>query len=161
MTKLIAPTAVGDQEKMAIALEQAKLALKNDEVPIGAVVFLGDEIIGVGKNERNASRLATSHAEILAIVEASKKLNDWRLDAELFVTLEPCLMCLGACFNARIKRVVFGAYDTNSNSLASNFCGEHSNTLNHNLEILGGVLEEECSQLLTEYFKKKRIKGSE
>ena len=141
---------------MRLALKQAQVSIKNDEVPIGAVVVKDGKVIARAHNTRNASKNAIEHAELVAISRACKKLNDWRLvGCDLYVTLEPCVMCLGACYNARISNVYFGAYD-----LSGKGCVQLSemvgHTLNHELTICGGVLEKECSQILTEYFKSKR-----
>ena len=141
---------------MRLALKQAQVSCKNDEVPIGAVVVKNGKVIARAHNTRNASRNAVEHAELVAIQRACAKLNDWRLTGcDLYVTLEPCVMCLGACYNARISNVYFGAYD-----LSGKGCVQLSemigHTLNHELNICGGVLEKECSEILTEYFKSKR-----
>lgn len=141
---------------MSLALEQARQAYGRDEVPVGAVVVKNGQVIAVGSNSRNASHSAVEHAELLAIERACKALDDWRLvGCDLYVTLEPCVMCLGACYNARIRTVYFGAYD-----LSGQGCVQLSEaigrTLNHELTIYGGILEQECSDLLTEYFKSKR-----
>lgn len=141
---------------MRLALKQAQVSKKHDEVPIGAVVVRNGVVIARAHNTRNASRNAVEHAELVAIQRACAKLNDWRLTGcDLYVTLEPCVMCLGACYNARISNVYFGAYD-----LSGQGCVQLSemigHTLNHELNICGGVLEKECSEILTEYFKSKR-----
>lgn len=146
-----------EQEKyMLEALEQAKISAAQDEVPIGAVVVKNGEVISRAHNTRNKSRNAVEHAELVAIEQACKELNDWRLvGCDLYVTLEPCVMCLGACYNARISNVYFGAFDLSGNGCVqlSEMIGR---TLNHELTIRGGVLEQECSQILTDYFKSKR-----
>lgn len=145
-----------DEKFMKAAYRQAVLAAKDDEVPVGAVVVKDGKIISRGRNKRNGSRSAIAHAEISAIEKACKKIGDWRLnDCVLYVTLEPCLMCAGACFNARLQKVVFGAYDS-SGSGATAAIGSKNNMLNHNLEFVGGVLAEECSRLLGDYFASKR-----
>lgn len=145
------------QEKlMREALSEAQISLQEDEVPIGAVVVKNGEVIARAHNTRNASRNAVEHAELVAIERACKKLNDWRLTGcDLYVTLEPCVMCLGACYNARISNLYFGAYDVSGNGCVqlSEMIGR---TLNHELTIHGGVLDKECSQILTDYFKSKR-----
>ncbi len=142
---------------MKIALNEAKKALKNDEVPIGAVIVFEGKVIAKSYNKRNKKRLATAHAEITAIEKACKKIGDWRLDGmEMYVTLEPCPMCAGAILNSRIKKVYFGAYETKSGAILSNYKILFGNSLNHNADAEGGVLEEECSALLKEFFKSKR-----
>ena len=141
---------------MRLALKQANVSLKQDEVPIGAVIVKDGVVISRAHNTRNASRNAVEHAELVAIQRACKVMGDWRLaGCDLYVTLEPCVMCLGACYNARISNVYFGAYD-----LSGKGCVQLSemigHTLNHELTLSGGVLEKECSEILTEYFKSKR-----
>ena len=141
---------------MRLALKQAQVSYKNDEVPIGAVVVKDGVVIARAHNTRNASRNACEHAELVARQRACKSVNDWRLTGcDLYVTLEPCVMCLGACYNARISNVYFGAYDLSGKGCValSEMIGH---TLNHELNLLGGILEKECSEILTEYFKSKR-----
>ena len=143
---------------MSLAIEQAKLADEIDEVPVGAIITKGDEIISTAFNKRETGKNALYHAELEAIDKACKALGGWRLwQCELYVTLEPCPMCTGAIINARIPKVIFGAYDKKAGS-----CGSLVNLFdfpyNHKPELIGGVLEEECSQLLSEFFKKLRIR---
>ncbi|MCM1194340.1 MAG: nucleoside deaminase [Corallococcus sp.] len=148
-----------DERFMLEALKQARMSARLDEVPIGAVVVKNGEIIAKARNTRNKSKNAVEHAELVAIRRACKKLGDWRLNGcDLYVTLEPCVMCLGACYNARIANVYFGAYDLSGNGCIhlSEMIGR---TLNHEVNICGGVSEKECSALLTEYFKSKRGNG--
>ena len=146
-----------DKEKfMREALSEAQISLSCDEVPIGAVVVKNGKVIARAHNTRNSSRNAVEHAELVAIQRACAKLNDWRLTGcDLYVTLEPCVMCLGACYNARISNVYFGAYDASGKGCVqlSEMIGR---TLNHELTLCGGVLSDECSQILTDYFKSKR-----
>lgn len=142
-----------ENECMKKALALAKSAGKKGEVPVGAVIVKNGKVIGCGKNKREKSKNAIWHAEMVAINKACKKLKDWRLDGSvMYVTLEPCMMCLGACLNARIKTVVFGAFDPKGEKLKERVV----TSLNHNLEVRGGVKEEECSQLLKEFFKSHR-----
>ncbi len=144
---------------MRLALEEARLAGERDEVPIGAVIVRGGEVIATAGNERECSRCATHHAELLAIERACHALGGWRIPgATLYVTLEPCAMCAGAIINSRIDRVVFGAYDTRFGALGSLV---NLNTLgfNHSFELLGGVLMDESRALLSDFFKKKRKKN--
>ena len=142
---------------MRAALDLAKKAYKKGEVPIGAVVVLNGKIIGKGYNRRNASGIATRHAEITAIEKACKKVKDWRLEnAEIFVTLEPCPMCAGAIVNARIKKAYFGAAEPKSGGAGSAFDILGASGLNHKTECEGGVSGEECSLLLKNFFKSKR-----
>ena len=147
---------VEKEQFMLEALAQAKISAEQDEAPIGAVVVKNGEVIARAHNTRNKSRNAVEHAELVAIEQACKVLNDWRLTGcDLYVTLEPCVMCLGACYNARISNVYFGAYDLSGNGCVqlSEMIGR---TLNHELTIQGGVLNEQCSQILSDYFKSKR-----
>ncbi len=141
---------------MRLALRQAQLSARRDEVPIGAVVVKDGVVISRAHNTRNASHDATEHAELTAIRRACKKLGDWRLSGcDLYVTLEPCVMCLGACYNARLSNVYFGAYDLSGKGCVplAEMLGA---TLNHELQLCGGVLQEQCSALLTDYFRSKR-----
>ncbi len=148
-----------DQKYMAEALKEAKQALDLDETPIGAVMTMDGEIIARGYNYRNTAKNPLAHAEIIAIDQAAKVIGDWRLeDCTLYVTLEPCPMCAGAIVQARIPKVVFGA-----RSPKAGFAGSVMNilqleALNHQVEVVEGVLEEDCSQLLKMYFRQMREK---
>lgn len=140
------------------ALKEAKKAYNKNEVPVGAIIVLDEKIIGRGHNNRENLQLATSHAEIEAINNACKNINSWRLEnATIYVTLEPCPMCSGAIINARIKRLVYGACDIKSGcaySVINLFeCG-----FNHETLIKSGVLEEECSEILSKFFKELKNK---
>lgn len=147
---------MNDTYYMRLALKQAEAAGKHGEVPIGAVVVKDGKVIARAHNKRNTSHNAVGHAETLAIQSACKKLGDWRLGGcTLYVTLEPCVMCLGACYNARISRIVFGAYDLSGKGCIQ-LAEQIGTTLNHYLTIEGGVLDDECSALLTDFFKQKR-----
>lgn len=142
---------------MKMAYKLALKAYKIGEVPIGAVIVKDGKVIAKAYNKRNFKRLATAHAEILAIEKACKKLNDWRLDdLEMYVTLEPCPMCAGAIVNSRIKKLYFGAYERKSGSVLSNYQILFKGGLNHTVQAEGGILEEECSTLLKNFFKSKR-----
>ena len=145
-----------DEKFMKAALREAQISFSQDEVPIGAVVVKAGQIVARAHNTRNRSKNATEHAELVAISRACKKLGDWRLSGcDLYVTLEPCVMCLGACFNARLSNVYFGAYDVSGQGclpIAENL----RRTLNHEMFVRGGIMEKECSQILTDYFKSKR-----
>lgn len=141
---------------MKEALKEAKAAAECGEVPVGAVIVKDGEIISRGRNRREEKQNALSHAELEAINSACKALHSWRLDnCELYVTLEPCPMCTGAIINARIKTVIFGAYDIKMGSMDSviNLCDY---PYNHKPEIYGGICEEECSLVLQEFFRKIR-----
>lgn len=144
------------QEKfMKAALKCAEKALEEGEVPIGAVVVSGGKIISRGHNRRTKRQIATAHAEIEAIEKACKKLKSWRIpECEIYVTLEPCPMCLGAMMNARIKKVYFGAYEGKGRSLTDDIAS--SNLLNHRIEVEGGVMEKECAGILSSFFSAMR-----
>ena len=138
---------------------EAEKARRHDEVPIGAVVVRDGKIISRGRNMREKKQNALLHAEIVAINKACKKLGSWRLDdCELYVTLEPCPMCAGAILNARISKVVFGAYDKESGYVQSNGQLFSGPTLNHKCKFEGGVEAEKCSKILQDFFKSKRRK---
>lgn len=142
-----------NEKFMLEAYKQAQKAKKYGEVPIGAVIVCNDKIISRAYNEREKSQNATHHAEILAINKACKKLKSWRLEScEIYVTLEPCLMCYGAIINSRIKKLYYGAKD-NKAQIDKSILLSKNNSLNHNLEINGGVLEEKCSEILINFFK--------
>lgn len=142
-----------DRKYMDLALIEAKKALADGDVPVGAIVVKDGQIIGKGRNKREKDKNAVAHAEILAIEDACKTVGDWRLDgAELYVTLEPCPMCSGAIINARIKTVIFGAYDTKVGSLGSvaNFANM---PFAYTPEVYGGICENECREILSEFFR--------
>lgn len=142
---------------MDIALNEAKKAEQINEIPVGAVLVLGDNIISYGMNRTIIDNDPTSHAEINAIRKASKKSNNHRLiDTTLFVTLEPCAMCYGAIVQARVSRVVFGAYDLKTGACGTCMDLKSNQCFNHTPEIIGGVMREECSKLLSDFFKNKR-----
>lgn len=147
---------MNDEYYMREALKEAALADAENEVPVGAVIVRDGEIVGRGHNGREGDKNALAHAEIVAIDEACKKVQGWRLwDCDLYVTLEPCPMCAGAIINARIKNVYFGAWDPKAGCFGSliNF---NDLPFNHKPEIISGVLEEECSTILSEHFKRLR-----
>lgn len=140
---------------MKEALKCAQKAFEEGEVPIGAVVVLDGKVIARGHNRRTKKQIATAHAEIEAIEKACKKLKSWRIpECELFVTLEPCPMCMGAMLNARIKKVYFGAYEAKGRSMTEQLAS--SNLLNHKIEVEGGVMQEECSGTLSTFFSQMR-----
>lgn len=149
---------MAQNEWMLLALELAREAAEEGEVPVGAVVVRNGVVVGTGRNRREKNKNALAHAELEAIDTACRTLNGWRLwECEMYVTLEPCPMCAGAVINARIKKLVFGAYDEKAGS-----CGSVVNLFdlpyNHRPEILGGVMGEECAALLTEFFTRLRGK---
>ena len=140
---------------MQAALDCAAKALKKGEVPIGAVVVSGGKIISRGYNKRTKKQIATAHAEIEAIEKACKKLKSWRIpECEIYVTLGPCPMCMGAMLNARIKKVYFGAYEAKGRSMTAQLA--ESNLLNHRIEVEGGVMREECAEILSSFFSQMR-----
>lgn len=140
---------------MQAALDCAAKALKKGEVPIGAVVVSNGKIISRGYNKRTKKQIATAHAEIEAIEKACKKLKSWRIpECEIYVTLEPCPMCMGAMLNARIKKVYFGAYEAKGRSMTAQLA--ESNLLNHRIEVEGGVMREECAGILSSFFSQMR-----
>lgn len=145
-----------DEKYMKIAYEEAIKALEIDEVPIGAIIVKDDKIISKAFNKRETDQNAISHAETIAISEACKKLNSWRLDdCTLYVTLEPCIMCTGAIINSRIRRVVYGTNSDRWTSL-NNILSSDDINLNHYPEVVSGILKDECSTLIKDYFRKKR-----
>lgn len=149
---------MNDSFFMNEALKLAREAADEGEVPVGAVVVLGDEIVGRGRNRREKGKNALAHAELEAIDEACKRLGGWRLwQCDMYVTLEPCPMCTGAIINSRIKRLVYGASDYKAGS-----CGSIVNLFdlpyNHKPETVSGFMQEECAEILTEFFKQLRNK---
>ena len=146
-----------DEAMMQHAITLAKQAEGIDEVPIGAVVFQGDEVVGQGYNRKEFDNDPIAHAEMIAIAEAAQTLNRWRLHGcTLVVTLEPCPMCAGALVNARMKRVVFGASDQKAGACRTLYEITDDPRLNHRCEIVSGVLADECARLLQNFFKAKR-----
>ena len=146
-----------EEKFMKMALLQARLAQREDEVPVGAVLVMDGKIIARAHNKMEKTQLATAHAEILAINKACKKLKSWRLDgAELYVTVEPCAMCAGAIVNARIKTVYFGAYEQKSGCAQSKFPVLTDSGLNHTTQFVGGIMQENCANIIKNYFKAKR-----
>ena len=142
---------------MQYAIALAKQAEAIDEVPIGAVVFQGDEIVGEGFNRKEVDNDPTAHAEMIAIADAAKRLGRWRLqDCTLVVTLEPCPMCAGALVNARMERVVYGASDPKAGACRTLYEISDDPRLNHRCEIISGILADECADLLSQFFKAKR-----
>ena len=142
---------------MSMAIEEAKKAYILDEVPVGAVIVRNGNIIAKAHNLRETLKDALAHAEILAIREACRVLNGWRLiGCDIYVTLEPCPMCAGAMVNSRINRVIFGAYDPRAGACGSLYNIANDTKLNHRVEIVSGVLEDECKGLLQAFFKEKR-----
>ena len=146
-----------DEQFMQAALALAKEAAAEGEVPVGCVIVRKGEIVGRGRNRRETAKTALGHAEIEAIADACKNLGGWRLwECEMFVTLEPCPMCSGAIINSRIENVYFGSYDYKSGSFGTVTDLSQIKEYNHHPNIFGGVLQEECSSMLTDFFKKLR-----
>lgn len=146
-----------DEKYMKIALQEAKKAYDNNEVPIGCVIVYNDEIIGRGANMRVTDKNVLSHAEIIAINEACEFMGDWRLeDCTLYVTVEPCPMCAGAIVQARIKKVVFGAENPKAGCAGSIVNLLQNDSFNHQVEIEKGVCADECATLMKDFFKRFR-----
>ena len=142
---------------MSLALKEAQKALLEDETPIGCVIVKDDKVIARGHNKRETKNLVTSHAEIEAITKANKKLKSWRLvDCDLYVTVEPCIMCGGAIIQSRIRNVYYGAKDLKGGAFGSSINILEANNINHRPNIIGGILEEECAIIIKNYFKNKR-----
>jgi tRNA(adenine34) deaminase len=148
-----------DSRWIKIASALAKTGAKFDEVPVGAILIDNEQhVLASAFNCKEAKQDPLGHAEILAIRDAATILNAWRLtDTTLYVTLEPCLMCAGAIIQARIPRVVFGAYDPKGGAFGSTFRIHEASGLNHSVEVQGGVLQEECSEILQVFFRRKRV----
>ena len=140
---------------MKIALEEAMIAKGLDEVPVGAVIVKDGQVVARGHNLRENTKDATMHAEIVAIRQACEKIGDWRLEGcDIYVTLEPCPMCMGAILNSRVARVYYGAYDIKWGACGSRY--DLREGCYHKVEVTGGVLNEQCAQILGDYFKEKR-----
>ncbi len=149
-----------DEKYMKMALKQAQKAMELGEVPIGCVIVYEGKVIGRGYNRRNTDKNTLSHAEITAINKASKKMGDWRLEGcTLYVTLEPCQMCSGAIVQARVDRVVMGTMNPKAGCAGSILNILQMEEFNHQVEITTGVLAEECTQILTTFFKDLRIRN--
>ncbi len=148
-----------DEKYMKEAIKQAKKAAAAGDVPIGCIIVKNDKIIARGYNKRNAKKTTLAHAELLAIEKASKKLGDWRLEeCTMYITLEPCQMCAGAIVQARIPRVVVGAMNKKAGCAGSILNLFQVEEFNHQVEFQKGILEEECSFLLSDFFKALRRK---
>ena len=148
---------MNDNHFMQQALAQARLAGHAGEVPVGAVIVKDGNVIATGRNAPITDHDPTAHAEIKALRAAAQLLGNYRLvDCELFVTLEPCTMCVGAMLHARLKRVVFGAYDAKTGAAGSQSNVFENLSLNHQTAVQGGVLADECAQVLQDFFKAKR-----
>ena len=142
---------------MSEALKEAELAKLEDEVPIGCVIVKDNQIIARAHNQREVSNNPLGHAETLAIKKASEVLNDWQLvDCDLYVTIEPCIMCGGAIIQSRIRKVIYGAPDLKGGAFGSSINILDAQNINHRPEIVKGILEEECTKIIKDYFKSKR-----
>ncbi len=145
---------------MAEALKEAAKARKNGDVPVGAVVVCAGAVVARGRNEKEYRADPTAHAEIMAIRRASKRLGAWRLSgATLYVTLEPCLMCMGALIQARVSRLVFAAFDPKAGACGSLYDLSADRRLNHRIKVTSGVLEKEASGMLSDFFKGLRMRN--
>jgi tRNA(adenine34) deaminase len=148
-----------DKKFMAVALEEARLAAEADEVPVGAVLVVNGEVIARAHNLREGLSDPTAHAEMLVLREASQRLRRWRLtDATLYITMEPCAMCAGAAVLARISRIVYGCRDPKAGACGSVFDIIREPQLNHQVEVIGGMLEEACQEIIRRFFEKRREK---
>ncbi|MDT8316578.1 MAG: tRNA adenosine(34) deaminase TadA [bacterium] len=151
-----------DHYFMGLALEEAKKAFSKDEVPVGAIIVRDAEVVGRGCNGIEGDKDPTAHAEIVAIRAASAAIDSWRLSGlTLYVTLEPCTMCIGAAILARVDRLVFGAVDPKTGAVGSLYNIASEERLNHRIDVLSGVRGPECSELLKRFFKGLRKKGKE
>ena len=145
---------------MQLALTEARQAMEAGEVPVGVVIVRGSQVIASAHNQRAALADPTAHAEMIAITQAASALGDWRLtDCTLFVTLEPCPMCAGAILQARVPKVVFGALDPKAGAVTSLYQLLEDRRLNHTASVTGGVLAEECGNILTDFFSAQRRLG--
>jgi tRNA(adenine34) deaminase len=148
-----------DEQFMAIALEEAEAAIRKGEVPVGAVIVLDEDILARAHNSPIALNDPTAHAEILVLREAARRLGNYRLTGTtLYVTVEPCIMCVGAIVHARISRLVYGAMDPKNGGVTSLYRILEDRRLNHTVEVKTGVLAGLCAELLSRFFKEKRIK---
>jgi len=142
---------------MAHAIQLARRSEKSGEVPVGAVVVAGDQVVGEGWNQPISLRDPTAHAEILALRQAASRLDNYRLvDCTLYVTIEPCTMCAGALVHARVKRLVYGASEKKAGAIISTAEVLNNPNLNHRVEVVSGIFEEECSALVKSFFQRKR-----
>jgi len=147
----------GDEAFMALAIEQALLAAEEGEVPVGAVVVVEDRVIASAHNRPIALGDPTAHAEMLAIRQAAKELSTYRLSgATIYVTLEPCVMCVGAAVLARVARLKFGARDPKAGAVGSVYDLGRDGRLNHRIEVIAGLMEPECAAILREFFRTRR-----
>ena len=146
-----------DEYYMRLALEEAEAAYSKDEVPVGAVLVLDDKVIAKTHNSKEATSDPTAHAELMVIREGAMHNNEWRMaDATLYVTKEPCVMCAGAMINARLGRLVYGCKDERFGAVNSRHQLLHDPSLNHQVRVVPGVMEDACAELLKKFFKVRR-----
>ena len=150
---------MNDVEAMSLALEEARLAGEAGDVPVGAVIVADDLVIARGRNRREVSQDPTAHAEVEALREAARVVGHWRIEATLVVTQEPCPMCAGAIVNARVRRLVYGCPNPKAGAVATLYQIPTDARLNHRVEVIGGVLADECADLLRGFFAKLRAEG--
>ena len=151
------PSAMLDEQYMGLALAEARAALAHDDVPVGAIVVHGGQVIAARHNERELSGDPVAHAEVLTLRDAAAHLGRWRLDdCTMFVTLEPCPMCAGALVNARVQRLVFAAADPKAGAVVSRFELLDGSRLNHRVEVTGGVGADESASMLRAFFRPRR-----
>ena len=149
---------VNDKYFMQLAIDEAMAALSEGEVPVGALVVVGGEVVSRAHNRRELDNDPTAHAEVLALRRAAEKLGRWRLpDATVYITKEPCVMCAGAMMHARVARVVYGAHDPKYGAAWSIYNILGDDRLNHTAEVTSGVMADECLALLREFFEERRI----
>lgn len=150
---------MSDEQYMKMAIDEARIAYNEDEVPIGAVIIKDGVVISKAHNLREGLKDPTAHAEILAIKGAAKALGGWRLEGcDLYVTIEPCPMCAGAIVLARIRRLIYGAPDPKAGACGSVMDVIANPKLNHKVEVVQGVMIQECSRIIKDYFRSKRLK---
>ena len=146
-----------DEDFMALAFAEAQKAFKLGEVPVGCVIVLKNRVIARAHNLREAKKDPTAHAEILAIKKAAQRIGGWRLlDTTIYVTVEPCAMCAGAIYQARIERLVYGADDPKAGAIKSLFSILDEKKINHRVVVSGGVLQKDCSEILSRFFRQNR-----
>jgi len=149
-------TYVTDEHWMSIALDEARAAAAAGDVPVGAVIVIGDQIVGRGRNRREVDRDPTAHAEIVALREAAQTLKQWRVEGTLVVTQEPCPMCAGALVNARVARLVFGCPNPKAGAVTTLYQIVTDPRLNHQIAVTGGVRADECAAVLQQFFAELR-----
>lgn len=151
-----------DEQCMRLAIDQAKIAKENGDVPIGAVIVYKNELIGKAYNQREQLKDPTAHAEIIALTQAAAALENWHLNGcTMYVTLEPCPMCAGALVLARIDRLVYGCDDPKTGACKSLYNIVQDERLNHRVEVTSGVLADDCSKLLQDFFQHRRFEDSQ